>query len=110
MKQDRQSEWVNLETDLESQVTETLFSQYGVLGVKLVMVNNSGWPDHVFLGPKAKVVFVEFKRGFNERSPRQNLIRKLLRAFGFTVQTHNNKDCAVQEILKALGMVTKAYH
>lgn len=110
MTQDKESEWVGLETDLESAVTTTLFEEYGVLGLKLVMVADSGWPDHIFLGPKAKIVFVEFKRGDNEPSPRQDYIHKLIRAFGFTTQTHNRKDHAVREILKALGLSPRSYH
>lgn len=99
-----------LETDIESSTTEILRDTYGVLSVKLVMIANSGWPDRIYFGPNGALVFVEWKRGGNDLSPRQRYIRKLLNAFGFTVQTHRTQKRAIPEILKALGLAPLPDH
>lgn len=95
---------MGLESDVEASASEMLWECYGVLNVKLVMVLNSGWPDRIYFGPNGGIIFVEWKRGGNQPSPRQQYIHKLLRAFGFTVQTHRDKMVAVRAILKALGI------
>lgn len=96
-----------LETDFESKVTNGLFDKHGVLGVKLVMMHDSGWPDHLYFGPKASVVFVEFKRGGNTLSKRQKFMRSLLRAFGFTVLKASDVDgvnATIAKVTRALNL------
>jgi len=95
---------MGLETDIEGSATETLWTTYGVLSCKLKMGGNSGWPDRLYCGPNGGICFVEFKRGGNTPSARQRYIHRLLRAFGFAVQTHRDKMVAVRAILKALGL------
>lgn len=100
---------MELESDIEGSATNELWNTYGVLSVKLVMILNSGWPDRIYFGPSS-LVFVEWKRGGNTLSPRQRYIRKLLTAFGFTVQSHNSKEVAIPAILEALGLTPLSHH
>lgn len=95
---------MGLESDVEGSATELLWNTYGVLSCKLVMRYNSGWPDRIYLGPNGGLVFVEWKRGGNQPAPRQQYIHKLLHAFGFAIQTHNDKMVAVRAVLEALGL------
>ncbi len=89
-----------LETAIEASATKTLFSEHGVLSLKLTMFHNSGWPDRVyFCGPPPRVCFVEYKRPGESRNPRQRYIGGLLRAFGFEVQVHDTIDEAVSGVL-----------
>ena len=79
----------------------------GVIGVKLVMQMDSGWPDRLYLAPGGRVVFAEFKKGGADLSDRQAHIRKLLTAFGFQVRMARNKKQTVLDVLAALGLKTK---
>ena len=70
----------------------------GIVAIKLNLRNRRDWPDRLFLGPGACVLFVEYKRWGEE--PRKAQWRKirLLRALGFEAEIDDRKEEAVERI------------
>jgi hypothetical protein len=63
-----------------------------------------GWPDFIFAGPNAKIVFLELKRKGNGLSDAQEIIANHLRDCGFEYLITDNLNEAVAW-LKRLGIL-----
>ena len=92
-----------LESTLEKRVCG-LALQRGVIGLKLNVHGQTGWPDRLFLIPGGRPLFIEFKRpgGKGVLSPKQIHIHSILRAAGYQVEIHDNVIFALHDIEKAL--------
>jgi len=93
---------VTLEIDIETEASERLFDEFGIPSIKLTMVGNSGWPDRIYVLPRGKLIWVEYKRPGKKRSPKQVWAHKLLKAFGHDVRTYENVEDAVAGVSRAL--------
>jgi len=56
----------------------------GGMIVKLTILYETGWPDRLILWPGERIFFVELKSTGKDLSPRQKLIRRRLKALGFS--------------------------
>jgi hypothetical protein len=63
-----------------------------------------GWPDFLFAGPNAQLVWLELKRKGNKASEPQTVIEKHLRDCGFEYLITDNVNDAVA-FLKRLGIL-----
>jgi hypothetical protein len=63
-----------------------------------------GWPDFLFAGPNAKLVWLELKRRGNRLSEEQERIEEHLRACGFDYLVTDHVDEAISW-LKGLGIL-----
>lgn len=74
-----------LESAIERAVVEYARSKKCV-AIKLTTMGPrgaSGWPDRLFLGPKRRVLWIEFKQPGKKPTPRQAAKMDLLRFFGW---------------------------
>jgi hypothetical protein len=94
---------VTLEIDIETEASDRLLNEYGIPSVKLNMVGNSGWPDRIYVLPKGKLKWVEYKRPGKKPSPKQRFVHRLLKAFGHDVSTYDTVESAVAGVSRALG-------
>lgn len=59
-----------------------------------------GWPDREFFLPGGKPFLIEFKRPGEEPDPLQLETIGALRALGYDVEVHDDKNTAIAAILK----------
>jgi hypothetical protein len=68
--------------------------------IKLVAGSETGRPDDLFLIPKGRPLFIEFKWEALQPEPKQEYWHRILQDLGYDVQTHN----AVDEALTAIAV------
>lgn len=75
----------------------------GIDAIKLNLQGRRGWPDRLFLFPRGRPLFIEFKRG-SRTAPRklQALIHARLRKLGYRVLTCGTLEDAKRAIDAAL--------
>lgn len=77
--------------------------------LKLVRGSETGRPDDLFLIPYGRGLFIEFKWGEEEPSPKQIYWRdEILGKLGYDVQIHNNVQLALEAI--AVEVVAASLH
>ena len=91
------------EADIEQRASKLLFDCYGIPSIKLVMVNDAGWPDRLYVLPGGRVVWVEYKKPGERPTAIQDERHDLLTAFGHTVATYESVEEAVAGVAQALG-------
>ena len=89
------------EVSIEKWVVNQARGVYGVDSIKLYGVAYGGWPDRIFLVPGGRPLFIEFKRPGEEPDERQKEIHRRLRAAGYVVEVHDNRDAALLSIRRA---------
>jgi hypothetical protein len=89
----------------EHSVNPKTGQRYSVTGQRLQRMGmQPGWPDFLFAGPNAKLVWLELKRRGNRLSAAQEEIEQHLRECGFDYLVTDNVDEAVAW-LKGLGIL-----
>lgn len=91
-----------LETDIEQGACDLIWKHLGIIGSKLKILGDTGYPDRVFWMPGGRPFFIEFKRPGEDPSTKQLKIHKQLLNLGYRVQTHDNKIDAFQAIIDAV--------
>ena len=88
------------ESQIEATVVRRALQELGIFSVKMRGVER-GWPDRMFLLPKGRVLWIEFKRPGGAVAAYQTLIHERLQHFEHVVQVHDNVDVALRAIEKA---------
>lgn len=77
-------------------VLEADFRQYAVsIGfrtMKLVILNQRGFPDVTIFAPGGKIAFAEFKRPGKKISANQKIVKSALETLGFPYEVIDNLD------------------
>lgn len=76
------------------------------MGIEVVKLNGMGkrsHPDRMFLGPRGRLVFIEFKREGEKPTPLQLHLHKLWKRLGHRVYVVDNKDDGKMLIRLLLG-------
>jgi hypothetical protein len=88
-------------TLLERHVETSAVRKAKQLGLGVRKLNGQGfrsWPDRIFFGLGARVLFVEYKRPGGVPTPAQTKVHETLRALGFEVQVDDCRTRAVDRI------------
>lgn len=75
---------------------------------KLVIPGYKGWPDRMILWQGGHTLFIEFKQPGEEPRPLQEFVHKELRAMGFTVEVHDDRDIALAAIKEKVRATLRA--
>jgi hypothetical protein len=84
------------ESKIERKVCSVLLLKHGIPNVKLGF---DGWPDRMYLLPKGKAVFIEFKSLSGRLMPRQAYRIKCLTKWGYPAIACDDVDEAVAFVL-----------
>jgi hypothetical protein len=90
------------EERIEFKVVEVVWHYLGILGSKLNVLGDTGWPDRVFWLPGGKPLLIEFKQPGGELEPKQIEIHAQLRRLGYDVQVHDNAAEAFSAVIDAV--------
>lgn len=93
----------NLESALEVKAVKLAWEQFGVLGSKLSILGDTGYPDRIFWLSGGRPWLVEFKRPGESPRKKQVYIHAQLRRLGYDVEVHDDLDRFVQALAAALG-------
>lgn len=87
------------ESDIQTKVRNRALKELGVVGKKLNIDGDTGWPDFIFFIPGGRPLFIEFKRPGERPSPKQTYIHDdVLKKLGYDIEVHDNEDEAVNAI------------
>jgi hypothetical protein len=85
------------EKDIEDEFVN-FASKRGCKALKLVLLNKRGFPDRTVICPKAKVMFIEFKKPGEMLKATQCLWKKLLESYGFRYRVCYDSESASTEL------------
>lgn len=91
------------ETKIERQACSLIYKRFGIVGVKLTVRGERGWPDRLFLLPGGRPLLIEFKRPGEMPRPNQGRIIERLRLNGYLVATCDDAFDALNLVLDALA-------
>lgn len=74
-----------LERAVEDRTVMWWKGNFGHPVIKLNILGRRGWPDRVFLMPKGRSAYIEFKRVDEKARPLQEFVHKQLRDLGHAV-------------------------
>lgn len=92
----------DLESDLENKVVAWAWKTYGILGSKLKILGETGFPDRVFWVPGGKPLLIEFKRPGEEPKVDQQRVHKMLLPLGYHLEVHDDYGTAIEAITRAV--------
>lgn len=92
----------DLEADLENKVVKWAWTTYGILGSKLKILGETGYPDRVFWIPGGKPLLIEFKRPGEEPKVDQQRVHKMLLPLGYNLEVHKDYGTAIEAITRAV--------
>ena len=95
------------EASIEEWVVNQARGVYGVYSIKLYGVAYGGWPDRIFLVPGGRPLFIELKPPGGEPTEKQREIHRRLRAAGYIVEVHDDRDAALLSIRRAAEVGAK---
>jgi hypothetical protein len=92
-----------VENAIESAVGRALRAWSTEIGVdiesrKLTVPGERGWPDRMILWEGGNVFFIEFKQPGAKPRALQTYIHEKLRALGFQVEVHDDRNIALDSI------------
>ncbi len=90
------------ETKIERDVADW-WEAMGMIHIKIVIWGRAGWPDHIFVGPKGRLKWIEFKKPGEPPTPLQDYIHGLLRGLGQDVEVHDTKEEACASLGRMLA-------
>lgn len=91
-----------LESVIEKKACDLIAKHLGVVGSKLKIDGDNGYPDRIFWLPGGRVVLIEFKAPGGSPRPKQLKIHETLRDLGFRVEVCDNELDAFETIIEAL--------
>lgn len=91
------------ETKIERDACDLIWRRLGIVGAKLRIAGERGWPDRLFLLPGGCPLFVEFKRPGEDLRPDQVRIRERLRRNGYWVESCHDAYDALSLVLRYLN-------
>lgn len=97
------SSLVLYESQIERVVAMRALNELGVFSIKLLVTQEAGYPDRIFLIPNGHPLFIEFKRPGEKPTKRQQLIHERLRHANYKVQVHTNIEEAFRAISAEVG-------
>jgi hypothetical protein len=68
----------------------------GIINRKMNGLGFAGWPDRMFLMPKGKIVFIEFKKPGGSCTELQLYVQDKLRKLGYQVHVCETKEHAIE--------------
>jgi hypothetical protein len=89
------------EVPIETWVANQARGVLGIENIKLGSRYNGGWPDRIFFIPGGRPLCIEFKRPGEEPDERQKEIHRRLRALGYAVEVHDDRDAALESVRRA---------
>lgn len=93
----------DLESKIEKDACDLIFKHLGIIGSKLKILGNTGYPDRIFWLPGGCPFMIEFKRPGEEPEPKQLYIHDQLRELGYQVEVHDNAVRAFQAVTEAVA-------
>lgn len=90
------------ESEIEKRVVDLAWDHLGILGTKLVMSGNTGYPDRIFWIPGGKTLLIEFKSPGEKPTPKQKHVHETLRSLGYKVEVHDNVADAFEAVINAV--------
>ena len=90
-----------LEADVEEAACQRILLELGIFSVRLAKTSETGYPDRLFLLPRGRSLFIEFKRPGKEAREKQDLLHQRLKFFGHEVQVHATVAGAVSAVERA---------
>jgi len=90
------------ESKIERKACELVKQHLGIIGSKLVVPGDTGFPDRIFWIPGGKPLLIEFKRPGEEPKPKQLHNHQQLRKLGYRVEVHDNELRALQAVIDAV--------
>lgn len=98
-----------LEVDIEEDVVKFAAEYLGIVGSKLKIGGDTGFPDRIFWFPGGKPFLIEFKKPGEEPEPKQVYQHNKLRNLGYRVEVHDDYIEAIQALCSAVD-TEKASH
>lgn len=87
------------ESAIQTKVRNRALKELGVIGKKLNIDGDTGWPDFIFFIPGGRPLFIEFKRPGQEPSPKQIYIHdEVLKKLNYDVEVHDDENEAIKAI------------
>ena len=94
---------IRSESSIEDEAVDLVWKHLGILGSKLTILGDTGFPDRLFWLPGGKPLLIEFKKPGEEPEPKQAHIHKELRRLGYHVEVHDNAIRAFQAVIDAVA-------
>ena len=73
-----------------------------LMHIKIVIWGRAGWPDHIFVGRRGKLKWIEFKQPGEEPNRLQYYIIRKLKELGQDVEVHQSKETAIASLARML--------
>jgi hypothetical protein len=96
---------MNEETKIELAACELIYKRLGIIGSKLRVQGDSGWPDRVFWLPGGRPLLIEFKRPGEVPRKKQASVHRKLRALGYLVAICDSRIEALNAVHQALEVL-----
>lgn len=87
---------------IEQEACALILKELGIIGAKLTVPGDTGYPDRIFWLPGGRPLLIEFKQPGEAPEPKQEYHIRRLRALGYLVEVHDNATDALRAVLRAL--------
>lgn len=89
------------ESKIEQKACDLVLKYLGVVGSKLSVIGDTGYPDRVFWLPYGRPLLIEFKKPGEEPEPKQVEIHRRLRRLGYQVEVYDTAAEAFLSVINA---------
>jgi len=92
----------SVESLIERRAVKLVHKEFGIVGSKLQVKGDDGYPDRIFWMPNGKPFLVEYKREGCKLRPKQEIIHQRLLKLGYDVEVHYASDDTVLAVKRRM--------